>query len=226
MDPNEAYKIHDNCANELYIFLDDAKNAPTTPEQVESFGVGLKEIVIKYGITALLCTIDNAIDRLLKSSDNPADFRKVKTKLVIDIRAFMRGRKKAILGRADNLGVSIQFSKPFIRAPFKIIFGVNGHNAIYINDVLVEPNPDDHNNSHWHSLLTSFIINEKLTLEDVKKASDAKGDNAGQLAVSRLRAVLRYNNSKRSDGIKVSIPPIDRYLRKYHLVVLRQNKPN
>lgn len=107
MNLHEKYDRHNNCANRLYEFLDDANNAPTTPEEVAIWGNKLKEIAREFDITALLDILDNAVNTLLESSDIPATYRTVKSKLVVDIQIFMRDRKNDILGRADKLGLSL-----------------------------------------------------------------------------------------------------------------------
>ncbi len=229
MNPHEEYKRHDDCANELYEFLDDAKNAPTTPEEVVVLGNGLKTIVKKYGITALLDIIDNAVKRLLKSPDIQEGYEVFKTELAGKLRKFMQERKKSILDRADRLGMTFDEPiEPYINDPFKIIFKPDEQeNEIYINDTLVTLYPDDHTNTQWNRLLTKFILEERLTEEDVKNATgienilDAEGNKTNSISstVSKLRTILKHNNIIRDDNIKVEISQKSRSTHTFKLVV-------
>lgn len=226
MNPHEEYDRHNNCANELYKFLDDASNAPTTPEEVVVWGNKLKEIVKEFDITALLDILDNATNTLLKPSDIPESYGATKSKLVADIQIFMRDRKNDILGRADRLGLSLnEPSKPYIEAPFKIIFKLgNQENDIYINNELVELYPDDHVNNQWNPLLTKFILEKKLSKDDVTDATGANSDSAIQSTVSKLRLILRNNNLIRDDDIKVDISPFSYYSQAYKLKITERKK--
>lgn len=66
MNPHEEYDRHNNCANELYKFLDDASNTPTTPEEVVVWGDELKGIAKEFDVTTLLNILDNTINTLLE----------------------------------------------------------------------------------------------------------------------------------------------------------------
>lgn len=221
MDPNEEYKRHENCADELYLFLDDKQNAPSTSEEAVAWGDNLKEIVKSYNITALLGIIDSATNALLESSDIAKDYRAVKSKLDEDIKQFMKERKDAIFKRADRLGISVDEPiRPFIEAPFRIVFKPGDQeNDIYINDELVELHPNNHTNNQWNPLLTKFILEKRLTVVDVEDATHAYGAAAIQSAVSKLRIILRYNNRVRDDGTKVDIAPFSRYSQTYKIIV-------
>ena len=208
MDPNEEYERHENCADDLYLFLDDKQNAPSTPEDVTVWGDELKEIAKKFDVTALLDILDNATNALLESSNIPTTYRTIKSKLAADIQKFMRDRKEIIFRRADNLGISIEdVDGPFIQAPFRIIYTKGNHdNKIYINGCLVERYPKEHGNDQWNTLLTEFIKNKELDFDDIEELLGLELQmKAIRTAISRLRTILKHNNQVRNDGLVVSI---------------------